>query len=188
MILLIEGMNVTGKSTLAKAFSETLQIPILKFNVPPVEAYAYFRDGILTQVKASPHFIIDRCHLSNYAYRGTLGGGTMKMVTVGMIDNLLHELNAWLFLMMDSPNLIAERLTLRTGRSDQAENLTTQQIGDIQNRFIDCFNLSRIEVKAQYALPLFIDEGHKTDQFYRMVAQMRATIDEQTYAYKGGVK
>ncbi len=186
MILLLEGPNQTGKSTLAKAFSEELNLSILKFNVPPPEAYEHFRSGIYKQVKQSPHFIIDRCHLSNYAYRGTLGGGTMDMLQVGMIDNLLFELKAWLFLMIDSPSLIAERLALRTGRNDQAESLTRQQIGNIQNRFEDAFNLSRIEVKARYSLPLYIDEGRKTDQYYRMVAQMRATIQEQNHLSIGG--
>lgn len=188
MILLIEGVSCVGKSTLATTLSEAVGVPILKFNVPPADAYSHFQDGLIRQFKESPHFIIDRCHLSNAAYQGMLGGGVMSGVQCGMIDNLLHQMGAWLFLMLDEPALIAERLLQRTGRQDQAEMLTRHQLGDLQNRFIDLFDVSRIEQKGSFTLPQFLtDEGFYTTQFEQIAEQMRAAMHYQNhYRRQGG--
>lgn len=187
MILLIEGINCTGKSSLAAAVSEATGLPILKFNVPPEAAYAHFRDGLIARFKANPHFIIDRCHLSNAAYQGMLGGGVMNASEYLRIDNLLREMGAWLFLMVDEPALIAERLLLRTGRQDQAETLVRHQIGDIQNRFVALFDRSSIEQKGSFTLPQYLTaEGDQTEQFRRLVDQMQDVINEQNRRLRQG--
>ncbi len=177
MILLIEGLNMTGKSTLAAAVAEALGLPILKFNVPPEAAHAHFRDRLLDQYRCSRHFVIDRAHLSNYAYNGQLGGGVLSDQEWHRFDGFVSMLDSRLFLMIDCDTKIHLRLQTRADKGDGAETLTLPQVADLQRRFVDSYITSRINMQSIHRLPDFIAaDGKHTALFYQTVEELDQAI------------
>lgn len=178
MILLIEGLNMTGKSTLAAAIGEALDLPILKFNVPPPDAYRHFRDGLLEQYRRSRHFIIDRAHLSNYAYNGCLGGGVLSDRELGKFDHFMSVMECRLFLMGDAVEAVEARMRRRVDKGDGAETMTADKIAAVQVRFLDVYTMSRIDMKSIHRLPDFISADGKKTPFFRQ------TLDELDQALR----
>lgn len=183
MIILIDGVNCTGKSTLAKQFSEDLNWPILKFNVPPESAYEHFslRIGLMTDAGLEEgHFIIDRCHLSNWAYCGMLGGGVLDGSEWNRVDDLLRRHKTWLFLLVDDPFAIEARLQQREGREDGANSLKRHELASLQQRFTEAMAMSRIEVKGQFTLMQLLDPetGEPTNHYYQLLEQILREKDE----------
>lgn len=88
--IIIEGLDKTGKSTLAKFLSEKTGMPIVKFSNPkpdedPAVQYAEF------VVTAQP-CIVDRMHLSEMAYGPVLRGEScvdenVQRVIEGLLKN-----------------------------------------------------------------------------------------------------
>jgi len=91
--IIIEGMDKTGKSTLAKRLSEEFGIPIKKFSAPTdnkaLQEYAAF----LLNEKV-PH-IIDRCYMSELAYGPVKRGSSQisqlmkQMLETAVKDNVI---------------------------------------------------------------------------------------------------
>ena len=165
MIVLIEGLNCTGKTTMAENFSRELKIPVVKFNVHGPEPYREFIDQLHSVGQKEKHFIVDRMHLSNYAYDGCLGGGVMTPSEWEILDSVLNGWRCYLYWMVDTPHAIEERMKLRTGRTDGAETMPRGQIGMIHNRFQTAYSRSIIEKKGSFTLPQFVDDGYTTRQF-----------------------
>ena len=103
MVLLLEGMNCAGKTTLAQRLYAELGWPIIKFNVPPDDAYDYFRDTLEEARKTHSNLILDRGHLSNLAYNGCLGGGVIHFNQFDALDQSVDVL----FLMVDDGRRIS---------------------------------------------------------------------------------
>ena len=170
MVLLIEGVNHTGKSTLAKKLAKDLGWGILKFNVPPLESpYIHFSQRIHAAIREHGNVIIDRCHFSNFAYNGRLGGGVLNEIERYALDKIIDVV----FLLVDSPFVIAERLNEDVDRDDGAERLTRQDLGDIQKRFYEALGSSLIENKYSFQFPQLITEDGVTAQYVRIVNQLR---------------
>lgn len=179
MILLIEGVNCCGKSTLAKQFSEDLNWPILKFNVPPYEAFDYFWDEICHWGCEEDNFIIDRCHLSNWAYENLLEGGVLSLDDWTVIDQTLKKMNTWLFLLVDDPFAIEARLQQREDKGDGANQLHRHVLAQIQQRFIEASGMSRIEQKGHFTLMQLLDPetGEPTSHYYQILEQILRESD-----------
>jgi hypothetical protein len=182
MILLIEGCNVCGKSTLAQQFSDDLDWPVLKFNVPSNNAYLHFIGLLSLFHRDHGSFIIDRCHLSNRAYNGQLGGGVMALDEWLKVDDWLRARQTWLFLLVDDPFAIEARLQERTGREDGANQLGRHELAQIQQRFIEASAMSRIEVKGHFTLPQLIEPetGIPTNQYYQIYEQILREKNEES--------
>jgi thymidylate kinase len=176
MIILLEGLNCTGKSTLAKAFSERLEIPVVKFNVPGTDPYQEFSERLQTAVAEHRHFIVDRLHLSNYAYNGWLGGGVLNPQEWGKIDQFLSEQTAVLYWMVDTPHAIEQRLTERQDRNDGAERLDRSWLATIHDRFQEAFRRSMIPNKGSFMLTQFILNDQPMQQLDKNLQLLRALI------------
>jgi thymidylate kinase len=165
VIILLEGLNCTGKTTLAQKFQEHLDLPIVKFNVPGPDPYQEFSEQLRLAGQQHQHFIIDRLHLSNYAYNGCLGGGVLDIYQWDKIDRMIEEAQGVLYWMVDTPHAIEARLKERSGREDGAETMDRGQIGEIMQRFDRAYTQSQIRNKGSYTLPQFYHDGELTDKF-----------------------
>ena len=181
MIILLDGLNCTGKSTLATAFSERLQIPVVKFNVPGPDPYTEFSERLQAAVADVRHFIVDRLHLSNYAYNGWLGGGVLNPVEWAKIDQLISEQTAVLYWMVDTPHAIEQRLMERQGRNDGAERLDRGWLATIHDRFEEAYRRSTILNKGSFMLPQFIQDEQPTAQFLENLRVLRMLIAGMAY-------
>jgi thymidylate kinase len=164
MIILLDGLNCTGKTTLAERFQEHLGLPIVKFNVPGPDPFTEFSEQLRLAWQQHRHFIIDRLHLSNSAYNGCLGGGVLDPYQWSEIDRMIAEGDGVLYWMVDTPHAIEARLKERSGREDGAETLDRAQIGEIMHRFDRAYAQSQIRNKGSYTLPQFYDDGYATKQ------------------------
>jgi thymidylate kinase len=164
MIVLVEGLNCTGKTTLAQKFQEHLKLPIVKFDVPGPHPFTEFTERLNLALQEHRHFIIDRLHLSNYAYNGCLGGGVLDIYQWDKIDRMIEEAQGVLYWMVDTPHAIEARLKERSGRQDGAETMDRRQIGAIMQRFDQAYTQSQIRNKGSYTLPQFYDDGYATKQ------------------------
>ena len=152
----MEGCDRTGKSTLAKALAEDLELPILKFGVPPeLGVYDYFMDHLKNFEGSS--VIVDRLHLSNYAYNGQLGGDVLLAEEWSLIDNYVARHDGHLFLLVDTPFAVEQRL--RAEGPSEASELKREQIGLLCSRFNASFAASSIRVKGSYLLPQLVEPG-----------------------------
>jgi thymidylate kinase len=179
MIVLLEGLNCTGKTTLANLLQHHLNVPIIKFNVPGHDPYSEFKERVEAAVQEHGHFIVDRLHLSNVAYGGRLGGGVLTPTEWTKIDKFLCEQKAFLYWMLDTPQAIEERLKERTGRADGAQTMEREQIGLIHTRFQKAFDLSAIDPKGSFMLPQFYDD-FVTPQFRQNVLLMKSCMAGMT--------
>jgi thymidylate kinase len=178
MILLIEGVNRVGKTTLATRLAQDLDWPILKFNVPPANAYEHFKLSLSLMAELKGSFIVDRCHLSNRAYQEKLGGGVMDFSEWSNLDEWLRGKGAWLFLLVDNPFDIEARLQKRPDKGDGAEHLSRSEIAALQSSFDEAYQTSAIEVKGHFTLPQFIDQetGWVTDHYRSVLKQIQREV------------
>ncbi len=172
MLILLEGCNATGKSSLAHRLSEALEWPILKFVAPKDSAFEYFRSGIDDANCFNNHTIIDRCHLSNMVYGRSEGGAVMTFDEWQRIDEWLKELDTWLFLMVGDPMGIAQRQLARVSRGWQTSR-TASSNAALQQRFIEAFELSQIETKGTFDYSTYLEGGH----FNHLVSEIRKTVE-----------
>lgn len=166
MVLLIEGVECVGKTTLAEMLARDLGADILHFGVPPENAYEHFRDAILSARKRNTRLIVDRCHLSNRAYEGELGGGVLETHEWNWLDRDHFD---YLILLSDNPFAIEERQ-----RAKGDTRLTREQIGAIQARFNELLEVSEIPHKSSNRLTQFIDNGERTPLYEALVEFLKA--------------
>jgi len=151
----------------------------VKFNVPGEDPYHEFKERLEAAIAEHQHFIVDRLHLSNFAYFGRLGGGVLIPGDWTKIDKLLWTNKAFLYWMLDTPQAIEARLKVREGRNDQAEQLNRESLGSIHNRFQRAYDMSSIEPKGSFMLPQFYDD-FVTPQFRHNVLLMKACMAGMT--------
>jgi thymidylate kinase len=167
-IFLIEGCNNVGKTTLATRLSHDMEIPCIHFAVPPENVYEHFVTRLWETMSSSQHLVVDRLHLSNFAYDGIHGGGVLSPTEWFEVDRLVADSGGWLLMLVDNPYSIVQRM-----RQEGDFSLTPYQIGDIQNRFSRAFERSQIEPKGMFELPLLLNEhGDKTNMYAELVNKM----------------
>ena len=74
MLIILEGVDKSGKSSLAKYLSNRLEIPIVKFSAPIEDAYIEYMDFLLNQRMP---VIADRFHLGEDVYGPIKRGKSM---------------------------------------------------------------------------------------------------------------
>jgi len=167
---------------MAELFHHYLQLPVLKFNVPKGDPFVEFRDRLEEGIREHRHFIVDRLHLSNFAYNGILGGSVLTPDEWIALDVLLAAEKTFLYWMLDTPHAIEERLRLREGRFDQAEQLNRSSLAAIHLRFQKGFDQSLCFVKGSFMLPQFVNEdGIVSQQFLDNLRVIKATMAGMTY-------
>ena len=175
MILLMEGFDRTGKTTLGTMLADELHLPVCHFGVPPVEPRAcfdYFRHGLADAQKAYPAgYVLDRFHLSNAVYGPLLGGGILDEHDYRLLDYHLANMQATLILMCDKPHTLQERLQQED--EEVIRGLTVAQVGEMQNQFGMLFDQSQVPYKSSFTLRQFVDEGGvRTAQFRELVSAL----------------
>lgn len=163
MVILLEGVNGTGKTSLAKQLGKALNFPTIKFVAPVTDAFDYFD---LSVVK-NTHLIIDRYHLSNWVYGSSEGGTTLSWEEWMKLDTQLQERGVWLFLMVGDPFEIQERLVERDGKAP-----STQRLALLQQRFLEAYEMSGIEVKGTFDYSTFLNE----ERFEHLVGEIRKNL------------
>jgi thymidylate kinase len=181
MIILIEGFSCTGKSSLAQVFSKELDIPVVHFGIPPTEdIYDWFFYQFDLAVTKNRHLIIDRFHLSNFAYRDAVGGGVLTNAEWFKLDEMLASFDTCLLLLCDDPFCIQDRLQKRE-KQDRANQMDRWQIGEIQQRFFEAMRMSQIDSKGSYQFSQFIncEEGYMP-QMEHALREMRKGMGSAT--------
>lgn len=115
MLIVLEGADGTGKSTLAAELAEHLGTEVLHFGPPedhPLAEYQLPLDGY--RAGAGQHVVVDRMHWSQEVY-GPLHRGECILGREGMahMDLYLRSRGAFFVLLTDWPAKIRERMLSR---------------------------------------------------------------------------
>ena len=186
MICLVEGFDRTGKGTLCAHLQEDLpDFRYVHFGVPDQEdPFNFFFDRLM--LHGGEDLIVDRFHWSNYAYNGTLGGPVLADFDWWRLDHWLAEQGALVVLLVDDPHAIHRRLKLEVQvkpGSPQIVPLSPGEIGQIQNRFFQCYDRSEISHKWSVGLDQLLtstehDGQHGWEETPNYVRLLRAIRQE----------
>lgn len=181
-VVLIEGIDRTGKSTVAHAVWECLRDAYLPgefpkpmhFGVPPDgEVYWHFFSQLKDWERTCwGGFIVDRCYMSNGVYAGCLGGGLLQPEEYTSLDQMFANWNALLLLMVDSPLEIWKRV--QQEKDPLTDHLSVQNLAGLQHRFQLAFDCSTIVWKGSYTLPQLVENEKPTEQLKKMIHTWRA--------------
>lgn len=149
LIVVVEGLERTGKTTLCKEFEKRGFVYFKDFNrinYHDVTSLEGRLDTTLTFLQNlsenGVNVVVDRLHLSEYSYANTLRklGGAAK--NIDYIDNAISKLNSVLILCKsDNDEEYENRMLLK---------YTTNQIEQLSNRFEYYFEKSEIKNKFEY--------------------------------------
>lgn len=149
LIVVVEGLERTGKTTLCKEFEKRGFVYFKDFNrinYHDVTSLEGRLDTTLTFLQNlsenGVNVVVDRLHLSEYSYGNTLRklGGAAK--NVDYIDNAISKLNSVLILCKsDNDEEYKNRMFLK---------YTDKQVEELSNRFEYYFNKSEIKNKFEY--------------------------------------
>lgn len=149
LIVVVEGLERTGKTTLCKEFEKRGFVYFKDFNrinYHDVTSLEGRLDTTLTFLQNlsenGVNVVVDRLHLSEYSYANTLRklGGAAK--NIDYIDNAIGKLNSVLILCeSDNDEEYKDRMLLK---------YTDKQIEELSNRFEYYFDKSEIKNKFEY--------------------------------------
>lgn len=178
MILLLDGVNKTGKSTLARRImADVPHFRYLHFDAPRTyKVYQFFMDR-LEEVDGLD-IILDRLHLSNAAFRDLLGGSVLADFDWWRIDQWVAQRPSVALLMVDDPHAILPRVEADLEARPWLKPLATAAaIGQVQNRFYQCFDRSAISPKwalgLDQLLDLDADPPAVTETYQRLLSHLK---------------
>ncbi len=139
--IIIEGLDKTGKSTLARYLSDRLGLPIKKFSAPekdkdPTPEYIFF----LANAERS---IIDRCYMSEMAYGPVMRGGSwidQRMQTV--VEEVAKRRGTTGVYCFADERALAERFV-----KDKEEFLPIEKAVEVQKNFERAVDASLLDWK-----------------------------------------
>lgn len=136
--IIIEGLDKTGKSTLAQFLSEKTGMPIKKFSAPEAgeDPYTQYEDFFLQNKEG----IIDRCHLSEMAYGPVFRGKS------SINEGKQYLLEEWL-LMTGVVGVYCEaekEVLVKRFEEDGEDFIKPEQIEAVQEGFEKALTTSRI--------------------------------------------
>lgn len=110
MLVILEGENKTGKTTLAKYIKDEHGFKYIKVSQPGPDGPYKEYTNILKKIKAGSNVVIDRFHLGEEVY-GPLYRGSSGLTSEQFqdIENTLNKMNAILIYCYDSEDNIAKR-------------------------------------------------------------------------------
>lgn len=153
-VLIIEGCDKTGKSSLAKAVGEMLKWPVLKFGQPgPRGALVEYQGALLDH---EGPFVADRFHLGESVYgpiyRHTLG---INQFDVRALEHQIDERGGGLLVLMeDQPDKIAARF--REWDESFAKDGDIVKICDGFERQFSMARMPKIRLTWHPQLPTFV--------------------------------
>lgn len=149
LIVVVEGLERTGKTTLCKEFEKRGFVYFKDFNrinYHDVTSLEGRLDTTLTFLQNlsenGVNVVVDRLHLSEYSYANTLRklGGAAK--NIDYIDNAISKLNSVLILCKsDNDEEYKNRMLLK---------YTSNQVDELLNKFEYYFDKSEIKNKFEY--------------------------------------
>ena len=149
LIVVVEGLERTGKTTLCKEFEKRGFVYFKDFNRINYHDVASLEGRLDTTLtflqnlsENGVNVVVDRLHLSEYSYANTLRklGGAAK--NIDYIDNAISKLNSILILCKsDNDEEYKNRMLLK---------YTDKQIEELSNRFEYYFDKSEIKNKFEY--------------------------------------
>lgn len=149
LIVVVEGLERTGKTTLCKEFEKRGFVYFKDFNrinYHDVTSLEGRLDTTLTFLQNlsenGVNVVVDRLHLSEYSYANTLRklGGAAR--NVDYVDNAISKLNSILILCKsDNDEEYKNRMLLK---------YTDKQVEELSNRFEYYFDKSEIKNKFEY--------------------------------------
>lgn len=142
MIILLEGVDGTGKTTLAEALSSRLGFPIYKSPVSPIQGQSVEqsqRDDLIALTAftlADADVILDRFHPSEYAYGVAIRRDPPNKQLVEACDRLLEEHGDYLAVRLFYDKDTDPRL--------DGEPIERRDIDALQNAYIEYEEHSRL--------------------------------------------
>ena len=154
LIVVVEGLERTGKTTLCKEFEKRGFVYFKDFNrinYHDVTSLEGRLDTTLTFLQNlsenGVNVVVDRLHLSEYSYANVFRKQEGEARNVDYIDNAISKLNSVLILCKsDNDEEYKNRLLLK---------YTDKQIEELSNRFEYYFDKSEIKNKFVYEFPQF---------------------------------
>lgn len=149
LIVVVEGLERTGKTTLCKEFEKRGFVYFKDFNrinYHDVTALEGRLDTTLTFLQNlsenSVNVVVDRLHLSEYSYSNTLRklGGVSK--NIDYIDNAISKLNSVLIYCEDN--------NFEEYKKRMLIKYTPEQVEKLSDKFEYYFNKSEIKNKFEY--------------------------------------
>lgn len=152
LIVVVEGLERTGKTTLCKEFEKRGFVYFKDFNrinYHDVTSLEGRLDTTLTFLQNlsenGVNVVVDRLHISEYSYGKTFR--KMSAKNIDYIDNAISKLNSVLILCKsDNDEEYKNRMLLK---------YTDKQIEELSNRFEYYFDKSEIKNKFVYEFPQF---------------------------------
>lgn len=147
LIVVVEGLERTGKTTLCKEFEKRGFVYFKDFN----RINKHNRIGMESRLDTTLTFlqnlsengvnvVVDRLHLSEYAYGRTFRNG--QSMNIDYIDNAISKLNSVLILCKsDNDEEYKNRMLLK---------YTSKQVEKLSNKFEYYFEKSEIKNKFEY--------------------------------------
>lgn len=138
-IIIIEGVDKTGKSTLAKRLSDNTGLPIVHLGVPE-EGRDHFR-YLKGLIEAHPDGVIfDRFHFGDYVYAGTTRDTeALSQEEFAAVEDILIGRNALLIYCHDDPEQIRQRF-----EADGEDLIPASRISNLLERYDDILRRSKL--------------------------------------------
>lgn len=154
LIVVVEGLERTGKTTLCKEFEKRGFVYFKDFNrinYHDVTSLEGRLDTTLTFLQNlsenGVNVVVDRLHLSEYSYANVFRKQEGEARNVDYIDNAISKLNSVLILCKsDNDEEYKNRILLK---------YTDKQIEELSNKFEYYFDKSEIKNKFVYEFPQF---------------------------------
>lgn len=179
MIVLFEGLDKTGKTTVAEKLSADLTVPIGRFGIPPddpADCWWYFFGNLQKMQRENRHFILDRFHLSHEVYGGRFGGAVLDHDQCWGLDQVIAQSrNSWLILMADRPHRLYDRIQEQE-TFGPVKALTTSELGTMQNRFFAFSQESAIAHKISYLFPDLCKEDGWTPTYEMLADRLKRSM------------
>ena len=149
LIVVVEGLERTGKTTLCKEFEERGFVYFKDFNrinYHDVTSLEGRLDTTLTFLQNlsenGVNVVVDRLHLSEYSYGNVLRKAEGAARNIDYIDNAISKLNSVLILCKsDNDEEYKKRMLLK---------YTSNQVDELLNKFEYYFDKSEIKNKFEY--------------------------------------
>ena len=168
-MIIIEGMDKTGKTTLAEALALRMRRQIAAFGVPPIDVFEYHSTGV---ERAGRSAIIDRLHWSEYAYGKTYRAGCgYTAERWAELEGRLESLDAFTIMMTDELPLVRQRWEW------SQEPFDPEKLVELNNHFTDLYlrrskPISRLPAILMNYRDLFDHKGQTTARFEAVVREI----------------
>ena len=135
--IILEGIDKSGKSTLAKYLSENLKIPIIKFSAPKGDPYSEYLEFLQNNKKPA---ILDRFYLGELVYGPIMRGKSGLNKSHQMVlESMCYNLKTINIYTSNEKDIIAKRFI------DENETfLKVEQIPEVLKKYEEVIDKSSL--------------------------------------------